>query len=260
MKYCLNSNQTSEYLKKADEIKLRYEDRHELIDFVEKYPDKTIILTMSGFKGVIAWDDIKRYNTICNGNFIIALDFLYPQVIQECKENNIKFYHNYPITTFWELQLLKNIGVAYAFIDSPLTHQIVDAANIGVPLRMAPNIARYAYIPADNGVIGSWIRPEDLELYEPYLTAIEFEDCDTINKEQALFRIYKEQKGWSGDLGMIITNLNYPGVNRMLPSTLTKRRMNCGQRCANGKSVCQLCYRYLDLANPDKLRSYMHNN
>lgn len=134
-----------------------------------------------------------------------------------------------------------------------------DVARIGVPIRAVPNVAYYATLPFDNGVIGSWIRPEDLYLYEEFISAVEFEDCD-IKKEQALFRIYAEQKAWAGDLGMIITNLDYPGVNRMLPSSLTKRRMNCGQRCAMNRSTCRLCYRYLDLADPDKLRPYLRKN
>ena len=68
-----------------------------------------------------------------------------------------------------------------------------------------------------------------------------------------------EQKTWSGDLGMIITNLNYPGVNRMIPQELTLKRMNCGQACMNG-SHCKLCYRYLELANPDLLRDIKRDN
>jgi hypothetical protein len=53
---------------------------------------------------------------------------------------------------------------------------------MGIKLRVVPNISYYAFIPRDNGVCGSWIRPEDLELYEPYIETIEFEDCD-IKKE-----------------------------------------------------------------------------
>lgn len=37
-----------------------------------------------------------------------------------------------------------------------------------------------------------------------------------------------EQKSWPGDLGRIITNLNYLGVNRMIPSELSEKRMSCG--------------------------------
>ena len=256
MKICLNSHQTSEYLKKADEFKILYKDRHKIIDFVENYPSKVIILDMKGYNGIIAWDDIKRYKKMTRNNFIIALNDLAD--IKYCKEENIKFYWNFPISTFYDLQAIKNLGAEYAIIDAPLFFNIKEAANIGVKLRVVPNISYYAFIPRDNGVCGSWIRPEDLVLYEPYIETIEFEDCD-IKKEQALYRIYIEQKKWPGDLGMIITNLNYPGVNRMIPSELTERRLQCGQKCQSSSS-CQLCYRYLDLANPSLLERYKQNN
>ena len=256
MKCCLNSHQSAEYLKKADELKIKYKDRHKIIDFIENYPDKTIILDMRGYDGLIAWDDIKRYKIMTKNNFVIALNSL--EDISFCKKENIKFYWNFPITTFYDLKALKDLGVEYALIESPLFHNIKEAALIGVKLRVVPNVAYYAFIPRADGVCGSWIRPEDLQLYESYIHIIEFEDCD-LKKEQALFRIYMEQKAWSGDLGMLITNLNHLGVNRMIPTELTEKRMSCGQRCQSGNH-CKLCYRYLGLANPDLLQAYSKNN
>lgn len=175
-----------------------------------------------------------------------------------CEKEKIKFYFNFSVNTYSELLALKNINAEYAIIDAPLFHDIKNAAKVGIKLRVVPNVAYYASIPRAEGVRGSWIRPEDLNLYDSYISAIEFEDCD-IKKEQALFRIYIEQKAWPGDLGKIITNLDYPGVNRMISSDLTKRRMECGQRCYEGLH-CRLCYHYLDLANPNLLRKLKQNN
>ena len=207
---------------------------------------------MQGYNGIIEWEDIKRYKIMCKDNFIIALNTLTD--LDFCYKEKIRFYWNFPVSTFYDLQALKNLGVEYALIEAPIFHDIVKASKFGIKLRVVPNIAYYAFIPRENGVCGSWIRPEDLSLYESYIEAIEFEDCD-LKKEQALYRIYMEQKAWPGDLDMIITNLNYPGVNRMIPSDFTKRRMNCGQRCQSGNH-CKLCYRYLDLANTDLLSNY----
>lgn len=113
-------------------------------------------------------------------NFIMAL--FDPSDIPYCKKYGIKFYLNYPITTYYELQSLKDLGAVYALIDSPLVQDIINVAAIGIPLRVVPNVAYYAFIPRDEGVCGSWIRPEDLHLYESYIAAIEFEDCN-IKKE-----------------------------------------------------------------------------
>lgn len=251
MKCCLNSHQTPEYLKKADEIRILYKDRHKLVDYIFDYPDKIFILDMKKSQEIINWDDIKRYNLIAKSNFIIALNDL--KDVELCKKLQIKFYWNFPVSTFYDLQALKDLGAEYALIDAPLSHQMNKINNVNIKIRIVPNIAYYAFIPRKDGVCGSWIRPEDLDLYESYIDTIEFEDCD-LKKEQALYRIYMEQKHWSGDLGMIITNLNYLGINRMIPKDLAEKRMNCGQKCQHNNS-CNLCYRYLNLANPNLLKN-----
>lgn len=256
MKFCLNSNLSHEYLQKADEIKIPFKDRNKIIDYLEKYPKATIILDMKKTNEIIDWQEIQRYSRMTKNNFIVALNNLVDA--KQSKKMGIKFYWNFPVTSFYDLRGLQRLGAEYALIDSPLVQDIKHASQIGIPLRVVPNVAYYAYIPREDGVCGSWIRPEDLELYEPYISAIEFEDSDT-KKEQALFRIYCEQKNWSGDLGMIITNLNYPGVNRMIPQDLTERRMQCAQACQNG-SNCKLCYRYLNLADPNFLEDLKKYN
>ena len=44
MKYCLSALQPENILKKADEIKIRLKDYRAISDYVDKYPDKTLIL------------------------------------------------------------------------------------------------------------------------------------------------------------------------------------------------------------------------
>ena len=207
---------------------------------------------MKNHNGIIEWDNIKRYKIICKNNFIIALNSLTD--LHYCQQENIRFYWNFPVNTFYDLQALSELGAEYALIDAPLTHQMDKLASINIKIRIVPNIAFYAFIPRKEGVCGSWIRPEDLELYEPYIETIEFEDCD-LKKEQALFRIYMEQKHWPGDLKMLISNLNYAGVNRMIPREFTEKRMFCGQKCQYN-SKCSLCYRYLNLTDSKILEKY----
>ena len=84
---------------------------------------------------------------------------------------------------------------------------------------------------------------------------IEFKDCDT-KKEQALYRLYAEQKAWPGELSMIITNLDHDGLNRLISSEASLKRMNCGQSCMRPNGTCKLCYRMLDLANKELLQEY----
>jgi hypothetical protein len=254
MKYCLSARQSSEYLKKADEIRFEFRDRAAIPDYAEKYPKATFILDFSslGLYEEIDWKELADYNILTKQQLILCIRNTIEAEL--AKTNDIKFYFGYPVTTFYELNAMKNLGVSYARIGAPLFFQMDKVKNIGVPVRVVPNVAYVDGLPRADGVSGQWIRPENIDDYNDYVDAIDFEDCD-IRKEQALFRIYAEQKEWLGDLGVIITNFNHSGVNRLIPPDMTKRRLTCGQRCQTGP--CNLCYRLLDLANPEKLKAYL---
>ena len=56
MKYCLSSKVSKEYLKKADEIKIRYEDGKEedyILNLLELIPELSIVLEMPSDKANI---------------------------------------------------------------------------------------------------------------------------------------------------------------------------------------------------------------
>lgn len=172
-------------------------------------------------------------------------------IMDVCKTLNIKFFYGVPINNFYDLQALMDYGCSDVRIDAPLTHMLDKLEKLDITVRLSPNIAYYAYIPRKDGVCGSWIRPEDTILYEKYIDVFEFEDCD-IKKEQALYRVYAEQKTWSGNLNTLISNLNYNATNSLIYPEFSEKRAFCGQKCMSGLN-CKLCYRMLDLANPDKI-------
>lgn len=253
MKYCLRNRQTNEYLQKADEIKAEYRDYKSFPDLIEKYPDKTIICQIYFHQENIDWAALKNASVLAKGNFICCVG-TWAQ-IQECKANGLKFYYGFPIQTFEELRALKHHGACYVRLGAPLFFQMDKVAAVGIPVRAVPNVAHLSDIPRENGVCGTWIRPEDLDIYEKYITAIEFEDCDQ-KKEQALFRIYAEGQGWPGPLDTLFTNFNYEGSGRFIHRSAMECRPNCGQRCME-TGTCQLCYRELRLANAEVVAKFM---
>ena len=253
MKVCLHNSNTIEYLQKANEIKVPYYDHKALSDYFEKYPNADIILDLNIIYGFDetdeqAWDEIRINQVLSQGHLICCVESL--KQINKCKELNLKFYYGYPINSFYELHSLVDLGVCYVRLAPPLSHQLEEVSKFGVPIRAIPNVCYQNYLPHKNGIHGQWIRPEDLKIYEKYISVIEFEDCDQA-KEQALYRIYIEDKEWPGDFDMLYTNFNYKGVNRLLDNELGKIRMNCGQRCEMNNS-CQLCDINVELADPDK--------
>ena len=169
--------------------------------------------------------------------------------IAVCKKNDLKFYWGYPVNSFYQLRALVDAGVCAVRLAPPLTHMLPEVKKFGIDILAVPNVAYVDGLPREDGVCGGWIRPEDLlTTYADYVDMVEFEDCDN-KKEQALYRLYFEDSAWPGDLGIIITNFNHMGVNRMIPPELGQIRLNCGQKCQAGNR-CRVCYRYLDLANP----------
>ena len=96
-----------------------------------------------------------------------------------------------------------------------------------IPIRLCANLAYDAYIPRENGICGSWIRPEDIEVYSKWVDTIEF-ITDDLGKEATLLHVYKENKFWPGNLNLLITNLNYNIDNRGIPEEFGEIRTNCG--------------------------------
>lgn len=247
MKYCLKNRQESLYLKKANEIKVDFRDRRSIPDLIEKYPEATIILMC--YPGEeINWTDCEKWKILSRDKFILCLSNL--DDAPNCKENGIPFYIGYPVKTFYELRALKELGVCYVRLAEPLFFQMDEVKQFGIPIRAVPNVAYIDGFPRKNGVCGTWIRPEDIDTYAPYVEVLEFEAAD-IDKEQALYRIYAEQKEWPGEMDMLFTNFNYQGYNRMIMPKVAESRLNCGQRC-QASGACRICYRAADLAIPDK--------
>lgn len=251
MKCCLNSNLPKQILKKADQIKFAYKDRNSIIDYIE-YEKDIIIDCLKADE--IDWNMMLNYKKISRKAFILCLANL--DQVKIANEKEILWYWGYPITTFYEAKGFIRLGSCYLKIGAPLFFEwdLIQKVCPKAKIRHTPNVAYNDGLPRPDGVSGTWIRPEDLDLYEQYIDVIEFEDCDR-EKEQTLYSIYMEQKSWSPILQLLISNLNYTGTNRLISSELTKRRLTCHQVCENGGS-CTLCWRNLCVADADRVREY----
>jgi hypothetical protein len=113
------------------------------------------------------------------------------EIMDACKLFNVKYFYGVPVNNFYDFKALIDYGCCDIKIDAPLTHMLDRLENFDITIRMSPNIAYYAFIPRENGIVGGWVRPEDVELYEEYIDVFEFEDCDG-KKEKALYKIYAE--------------------------------------------------------------------
>ena len=66
MNYCLSAQVGSEYMAKAQEIRVKYKYLDTLLDIYEINPKAAIILTITSKedKSKIRWEEIEKYNTM----------------------------------------------------------------------------------------------------------------------------------------------------------------------------------------------------
>lgn len=254
MKYCLSGRQPDQLLKKADEIKIALRDFRAIPEFLEKFPEKSLILEMeNNIPEDFNWDTIKTYDEISNGNIYCAISNI--NQMPECKLRDIKFYYKYAITSFYELNALKQMGVSYVLISAPLVFDLKNVSKYKIPIRVIPNLAYEPYLQRKEGVCGGWIRPEDIDKYGEYVNTCEFYSNE-LKKEAALYHVYVENKKWPGNLNLLIDNLNFDFNNNILydAENFAERRMNCKQKCMSG-SACNYCYNQLN--SEQLIRKYL---
>ena len=208
MKYCLSARQPDSVLKKADEIKIELRDFKAIPEYIEDYPDKTLILEfVNELPKDFDWEEIQVYADKMDGNFICSLSDL--SIAPECYLRNIKFYYKYSITSLFEAQALKELGVCYMLVGTPLMFDLKALSAYGIPLRAIPNLAYEPYIRHKDGIIGGWIRPEDQDKYAHYIDTLEFYAPKELEKEAAVFKVYAENGTWPGNLNLLIDHLDY---------------------------------------------------
>jgi hypothetical protein len=233
VKYCLSARQASSILSKTDEIKVDWKDRGVIIDYIKNYSDKIIILNIPKDVEEMDWNLFITYSETFK-EFYLCFSHLKEEWIEVCKEFNIKFYWSYPVTSYFELDGLKKMGVSQMLIGMPLSFDLQKVKNItdNISLRLVANYSYEEYIPRINGIKGQYIRPEDIPIYGEYIDTIEFRTYgdDWITKEATLYHVYAENKNWPGNLNLLITNLNYDIDNKLLNTTpnFAEKRIKCG--------------------------------
>ena len=238
MKYSMSSRQPKIHLSQADEILVEGRDYRQISDLFIEYPDKMIILQIENEK--LNEPDymkiVEEYGK-SSENFCCCIYNL--KEINWFKERKIKFYYGYPISTYYDMQGLMNIGVEYIKIVAPLTFDMDTLSSLDIKFRMVPNVAYDAYIPRENGICGQWVRPEDVQWYEDGIYIFDFEDAN-LDKEKTLYHIYAKEKCWNGNLNLLLTNLNINADNRGLPEEIGETRSICRQRCMQN-GTCHFC-------------------
>ncbi len=210
-----------------------YIDINILYDLITEYPNKKFVVRIP--RGVdIIWEELQVFNTKCN--LALAIEDLH--IAKKCKHDRFKFFWAYPITSYYELKGVLALGVSEVLLGAPLYFDLTLKDLKDVKVRLIANLCYDDYIPRENGIYGTYVRPEDVATYEPYVDTLEFR-TDGLTQEATLLEIYKRGT-WGGNLNRLLTNLNCDVDNRAIPDEFAPARIQCRQNCMR-TGGCHFC-------------------
>lgn len=247
MKYCASYHRGSnfKYLNEVDEISISYRrEDTTLPTFLEKYINKVIIIQN------VESCDIERLTALYEKyhNFKLSINFTDYTLVNLVREAKLPFMFSNYINTWDMLIGAIDLNPTDVYIVNGLGFEIDKVASIahakGIQIRAFPNFAQ-ADIDNIPEITKFFIRPEDVDEYEPYIDVLEF-----ISDDESLstyYEVYAQDKKWFGQLNEIIPNLNSFIDNRRIISAFAPSRIKCGKKCLKGGN-CNICNRVEHLA------------
>ena len=232
MKFCVTDRVRDEILQKADEIKVRASNFERLAakelkaQFLLDYQDfLTISATALPLDNVI-WRASK---------------------IEDCQALSSagrKFYWGYPLTSFFELQMIAALHPTYVLLGAPLFFSLIKVREVLNGISPETEIRLCANNPFPFGlhcalpnICSAFVRPEDIYIYDHYAQVIEFL-TENPKQEEALFTIYTEDSKWNDNFRFISKDLDFD--NTLIPSGFAEYRIFCEQKCMKGER-CKFC-------------------
>lgn len=254
MKYCLKYTNICTKLNRADEIQIKYIEDLGLVDFLEKYSSKRVNLLIN--PAYFPEGEVRKLiairNTYPQYNFTVALSSYNYELMTTLRKAIIPFYVAQPCMDWGMLNILLEAGVCDIDLSGPLAFELENVKRVlnsldrKVQIRVTPNKVSDLYREKMDSLIGFFIRPEDVELYEDDIDVLDFEGLD---RQDVFYSIYAEQKMFIGHLGQCIYDFKESVDNKGLITLFGERRKNCGRQCLKG-GRCRRCYDLAALAKP----------
>lgn len=256
MKFMISCRQPLIFLKEAEEIRMNYKDIDRIKDFItEDWVCQADIVIYISKEDEVNWSDLETYKKVLN--IVIATENT--GQIPFIKNQGYKTFWSYPISSYWELQSVLQLGVDQVLLDAPLYFDLPKVKNIcgDVEIRLIVNKCFNNNLPHENGICGTYVRPEDIEVYNKFVEHFEFDQSVSLKQEYTLYNIYVKDKQWLGNLNILLINLKTDVDNRgfeVLPNEedddkfFAHRRISCGQKC-QGITQCSFCPQMFNLIN-----------
>ena len=258
MKFALHARCEKSMLKQADEIIVQYREKERILDYPEEYPEASVVIQCYEVEpDKVDFNWLAAMAPSFPKGFCVG--FLTESLLNTARELGIPAYLLRYINTYAELNELYRIGVSYVLLGQPLFSSLDKVKKFNIPIRWTPNVVNNSNFDLTHLSHGSWIRPEDLHLYDIIDGCVaEFPGARDYKAEQAFFKVYKKGS-WPQDLGYLLLEFKGFNVNNYLLGTDEKfgeMRLNCRQRCEEepGSEGCHYCETMFKLSNPDFIK------
>ena len=244
MKYTVHGRQSYSILQEADEIRVEWRDRERIMDFIERIPDKTILLE-ADVAQIIA-DDAWNYLTMIKEKMNLILVIKDLSTVPNVQRLGFKWFWAFPVSNWQEFRTVIALNPEYILLGGSLFFDLRNVkTKTSIPIRLCANGGYDFYLPAESRLCFPWLRPNDVSVYEPYVDALEFYG-DDLPQEATLLKVYKSQK-WPGNLNFIINHLNIDVDNRSISEEFAEVRIGCRQKCMENGS-CHYCHHTIHFA------------
>lgn len=255
MKYCISYNREFKFLDDIQELEIEYDRKDTTLPaFLEKYADKTIIISISTPTAVaefIEHNDMKLLEALFNKYHNIKLRFNLQEkeLLNIAKASSIPyFFYNFvdDWDTFVGILALRPSDI---YITNEMGFSLKQIAEIAhaqhTAIRVFPNVAQSSWkeTPA---LKKFFIRPEDIDIYAQYVDVCEF--FGKRDKLNIYYDVYANDKEWFGDLKELIVDLDISLDSRRVVPAFARYRSKCRKRCQQGRP-CAICDRIADLAD-----------
>ena len=257
MKYCINYSNKSHIIDKVDEILIRY-DKNKILElftqFIPAHLNQRVIVQLIEEDNIdTIVNNLKKIISIYNENkdikFDIQLPFYNQKFMEELKDTNLKYFFKVAANSWDKFTGLISQNVSDIYITDELAFELDKVAEIAhknnIKVRIYPNVAQSRWDKLSD-ILKFFIRPEDIEMYEPYVDVCEFYG-DKAQQIDTYYKIYQEDKKWFGDLQEIIIGLDSKIDSRYIIPRFAEKRIKCGKDCLKG-GKCEMCKRILDLS------------
>ena len=254
MNFAVNYRKDFRYFDTVDEVIFKYTGSESIVDVLPT-------LVTEDQKAVLDISTIEDVNTIIpflnilktkHSNFIVKINFIdQKDFIEVLEENDIDFFFMNYCTYIDSVYTMKELGAKEVYITENLGFQLQDLQGLrkaGLKLRVIPDIVQRAggtkpIIPA---ILGFWIRPEDLKIYEKYVDTIEFFKHD--DRLSVVYKIYRDGV-WEGKLCDIIQDAEDLDIeSNRLGTNFGLLRLNCRKKCLFDEDKCNLCPSFQNFA------------